>query len=166
MESGSSSLFLCRSSKSFRSSSSSGSYPDKRAALAMKYGGSSPNAVPAPHIIDSILTFCIMFHKLVAHAADCSSGQIILRTTRKQTENFRSVFRTQKSKIGTHWSGYGGSGKFKEPHSYAANVTEAICGPKYNRNVCSPVPRPTDESTPSPNQYRHHRPFLYSCLSI
>lgn len=46
-------------------------------------------------------------------------------------------------------SGYGGSGKFKEPHSYAAKVTLAMWGPRYSRNVCKPVPRPTDDSIPT-----------------
>ena len=36
-------------------------------------------------------------------------------------------------------SGYGGDGKSVEPHSYAAMVTAAIWGPKYNKNVCSPI---------------------------
>lgn len=45
-------------------------------------------------------------------------------------------------------SGYGGSGKFNDSHSYAASVTCAICGPKYKRNVCKPVPNPTDDKIP------------------
>ena len=36
-------------------------------------------------------------------------------------------------------SGYGGDGKSVEPHSYAAIVTAAIWGPKYNKNVWSPI---------------------------
>ncbi|KYQ56044.1 hypothetical protein ALC60_05027, partial [Trachymyrmex zeteki] len=76
-------------------------------ALAIKYGGNSPSAVPAPHSMAS---------------------------TRR----------------------YGGSGKFRAPHSYAAIVTAAMCGPKYNTKVCKPVPRPTLDNTPNPTQYNHH----------
>ena len=36
-------------------------------------------------------------------------------------------------------SGYGGDGKSVDPHSYAAMVTAAIWGPKYNKNVWSPI---------------------------
>lgn len=36
-------------------------------------------------------------------------------------------------------SGYGGSGNFKLWHSYAANVTAAMWGPRYKRNVWRPV---------------------------
>jgi len=38
----------------------------------------------------------------------------------------------------------------------AARVTEAMKGPRYRRNVCNPVPNPTDERMPNPTQYRHH----------
>jgi len=40
-----------------------------------------------------------------------------------------------------------------EWHSYATMVTEAMKGPKYSINVCKPVPKPTEDSTPSPT---HH----------
>lgn len=52
----------------------------------------------------------------------------------------------------TYSSGYGGCGKSNELHSYAAIVTLAMCGPKYNKNVCNPVPKPTDDNTPNPTQ--------------
>lgn len=52
----------------------------------------------------------------------------------------------------TYSSGYGGLGKSNELHSYAANVTLAMCGPRYNKNVCKPVPKPTDDKTPKPHQ--------------
>ena len=34
----------------------------------------------------------------------------------------------------TYSSGYGGSGKSRDPHSHAANVTFAMCGP-YQRQM-------------------------------
>lgn len=66
----------------------------------------------------------------------------------------------------THSSGYGGDGKFNELHSYAANVTLAICGPKYNRNVCNPVPNPTDDNTPKPTQYTMNHKLALITLII
>lgn len=48
----------------------------------------------------------------------------------------------------TYSSGYGGSGKFSDSHSYAASVTCAMCGPRYSKNVCRPVPKPTDDKIP------------------
>lgn len=80
----------------------------------------------------------------------------------------------------THSSGYGGSGKLRLSHSYAASVTCAMWGPKYNRKVWRPVPKPTDDKIPEnkfkisqiikdikvhlpkPIQYKHHNNFLYT----
>lgn len=47
------------------------------------------------------------------------------------------VYNTSVGSVGmeTYSSGYGGDGKFNELHSYAANVTLAMCGPKYSKNV-------------------------------
>lgn len=39
------------------------------------------------------------------------------------------------------------------PHLYAARVTSAIWGPRNKMNVCSPVPSPIDDATPSNVQY-------------
>jgi len=41
-------------------------------------------------------------------------------------------------------------------------ITFAIWGPKYNTNVCNPVPRPIDEATPS----NIHHPAKYKKSSI
>lgn len=35
-----------------------------------------------------------------------------------------------------------------------------MCGPKYKRNVCKPVPKPTDDSTPKPTQYTTNHRFV------
>merc|ERR1711993_34634 len=56
--------FSCNSSNS--SSSSSGSYPDNLCTLAMKYGGNSPKAVPAPQQKASIRTLLIIAHMVMA----------------------------------------------------------------------------------------------------
>lgn len=52
-------------------------YPDKRAALAIKYGGNSPRAVPAPQHIASSRTLDIILN-IVTESGSRSDGQIIL----------------------------------------------------------------------------------------
>lgn len=113
-------------------------YPDSLAALAIKYGGSSPRAVPAPQHTASSLTFDIIAH-IVTDSGFLSDGQMMLKRLLHQkwaqSKHFRSGSFSATSEVGstcivlgkicrsTYSSGYGGSGKFKDSHSYAARVT-------------------------------------------
>jgi len=39
-------------------------------------------------------------------------------------------------------------------------VTEAMCGPRYRRKVCRPVPKPTLLKIPRPTLHQHHGKYV------
>lgn len=73
-------------------SSSSGSSPDNLAALATKYGGSSPRAVPAPQKRASHLTLETIDHKVMGREAlEPPFGQVILKTMYRNFISFEML---------------------------------------------------------------------------
>lgn len=111
-------------SVSFKSSIS---YPFIEADLATKYGGSSPMAVPNPHKNPSI--------------------QMVVKIVRKLTEAPSAEQWNDgliENRCGFIWTIFW--------HSWEAITNFVIFGPKYNTNVCRPVPRPIDDNIPSPIQ--------------
>lgn len=98
-------------------SNSSSCSPANRCARPTKYGGNSPRAVPAPHMNASRRTFDIMFQMVISFA-EPFSGQTILEN------NILKVIKTNY--LIKYSLGYGGEGKSRESHSYAARVTAAI----------------------------------------
>lgn len=70
------------SSPSSMTRSSSCAWPDNRAARAIKYGGNSPSAVPAPHMNASRRTLDMIWSKpITAWFGVTFSGHIILEKT-------------------------------------------------------------------------------------
>mmetsp|Transcript_25256 Transcript_25256/g.58900 ORF Transcript_25256/g.58900 Transcript_25256/m.58900 type:complete len:200 (-) Transcript_25256:438-1037(-) len=128
------SVLLLASSSS--ASNASSFLPARRAARVMKYGGSSPIAVPAPH--------------------KTTAGQ--MRSSWLKKVRVPSPFEPQLWKthgwLYTEW-------KLVEPRASAVITTCMTKGHKNMMPECSPLPKPMDESTPSMSHQAASK--AYSC---
>lgn len=100
-------------------------------ALEMKYGGSSPSAVPIPHKMASSWTWGNMLPS--GTLEPCSNGN----SGGPYSEQF--LF-SHEGPLFSWIVSYKALFRSTRPHCTAFIVKKAMCGPKYSTNVCKPDP--------------------------